>query len=68
LSDHTAPLKELKSAIHKMAGDEAAEEIMLDYESLRGVTDSAKVAHWVKGAMEHMDQLLPVETRSKIMV
>jgi predicted hydrocarbon binding protein len=60
-------LKNMKENITQIAGEEAAETIMTGSETLKNSTNKMKVAHWVKDAMERMDETLDQGTRNLIM-
>jgi hypothetical protein len=60
-------LKTLSEQIDAVAGPGARETVMAGSEIITARTDGAKVAAWVKGAMERIDKALPPEDVIKIM-
>jgi len=61
------PLRQLEETIKSEAGEEAVAKIMAGSESLKGSSSKEKVAKWVKGAMERMDNTLDPEASERIM-
>jgi predicted hydrocarbon binding protein len=61
------PLRQLEETIRSDAGEEAAAGIMVGSESLKDSSSKEKVAKWVKGAMELMDEALDPQVSERIM-
>jgi hypothetical protein len=62
-----AMIKELEANVKAIAGDAAAETVMKGAGDLKASTNKAKLAEWVKGAMERLDSTVPKDQRAKIM-
>lgn len=67
MSQIVPQLKNMRENIIQIAGEDAANAIMAGSETLKNSTDKVKVAHWVKDAIERMDETLDQETRTLIM-
>ncbi len=68
MPDYTGPLKEFERTIGKIAGEKAKRGITEGIGEISNSSKPEKVALWVKGAMEKMDETLDEETRTTIMV
>jgi len=51
--------------LERMAGKDAAQQVMQGSEAIAGSTKPEKVAAWVQTAMERLDRLVDAETRVK---
>lgn len=67
MPDIKGPMRQLDETIRSEAGKEAAARIMAGSESLKDSSSKEKVAKWVKGAMERMDDALDAEASERIM-
>jgi hypothetical protein len=58
----------LEKSIEQAVGAETAHRVMEGSQQITETTKSAKIAAWVKGAMEQLDSLVDKTTRNQIMM
>ena len=61
-------IHEIGRNVERLAGKKVGKKVMDGSEQITASSKPEKVAHWVKGAMERLDDLVDEETRNQVML